>query len=618
MVGLYKKALTYRPDLAATSRGGDSPAALGEWVSPDEQIEIMSELSALAEPRKLSATDETFSFAAARNDHRLPVLINLAAVVLLILASLALYYHFSRREHFITSGQSAFLTTEGLLLEAVRRDAQSQMGEKDRQIAEIQRRLTSLNQEQQQLRLAGEARMRQREEELKAAMSRTLDAERERLKTQGLSAQELELRLRTLQEQFDSRNQQDLDALRRQVDSERSQREAALRSLEAEFRGNLDRLGGEKARLEEQLRLREQELGERLRREKALMEGELARSAESLDRLNELRRQEQQVSDQLLSFYEQLRGNLARQDYPQALLTLSALETFLSREPIASLPVMLRRRPLELFVIDSFRTLIDRQRSSSGQSVDSLLAAAELLASLQQTVAQADQFLRAGRNEEARSRYLAALGKIPEIQRSHAVVRRMEQEAWEAERRALEARVEAFQAGSASADQEWARRERQLRLEIDSLRAQIAQKQEDFEQKAVAEKRGRLLERLQALRSRHEELIARSPVPATTPQQELTGLLETKLLLKEILVSEPVRTRHPDLYAKTERLFAAFGEMLQLEGQLAALRDLDLITTSLSGEKTGEVDSVVLGRYAGAELRDLFGKLLDALRLMIP
>jgi chromosome segregation ATPase len=625
MVGLYKKALAYRREAIGPSRleGGYSISEMKEWVSPGEEREIMSELSALSEPRRIRATDETFSFTAGRNDRRLPLLINVAAVALLLLAGLALYYYFSRRERFITSGQSVFLTTEGLLLEAVRRDAQAQIGERDQEIAAIQQRLTSLSREQEQLRLEGDTRMRQREEELQAAMSRTLEAERDRLKTQGLSAQELESQLRRLQDQIDSKNQQDLEALRRQVESERSQREAALRSLEAEFRGNLDRLAGEKTRLEEQLRQREQELGERLRRETARMESELAKSAESLARLNEQRQQEQQVSDQLLSFYEQLRGNLAKPDYEQALRTLDAFETFLAREPVASLPAMQRRRPLELFVIDSFRTLIDRQRSSRLQTTDSLLAAAEVLASLQQAVSLADQALQAGKNETARSLYLAALSKIPEAQHSHAVISRLDQEVWQAERRVLETRIETLQASSVPADQELARREQQLR----QLRTAAAELQQELErvrienrtmEAAFAEKRGRLLERLQALRRRYEESIARSPAAATTPEQELRTLLETKLLLKEVLVSEPVRTRYPELHEKTEKFLKVFGEALQKEGQLAALRDLNLIIASLAGDTTGEADVGTLGRYVDAEYRDLFYRLLDALRLMAP
>ena len=88
--------------------------------------------------------------------------------------------------------------------------------------------------------------------------------------------------------------------------------------------------------------------------------------------------------------------------------------------------------------------------------------------------------------------------------------------------------------------------------------------------------------------------------------------------MKEILVSEPVRARYPDLYEKTERFLKVFGEVLQKEGQLAALRDLNLVTASLTGDTTGEVDAGVLTRYTDGELRELFNKLLDALLLMVP
>jgi hypothetical protein len=562
-----------------------------------------------------------------------------------VLAGLALYSYFSRRERFITSGQAVFLTTEGMLLEAVRKDAQAQIGERDRAIAEIQQKLDSLGMEKERLRLEADARMRQREEELQAAMGRTLEAERERLKAEGLSAQELERRLQRLQDQIGSRNQQDLDALRRQVESERSQKEAALKSLEAEFRGSLERLGSEKSRLEEQLRQREQELGERLRRETALRESELAKSEERLARLDEQRQQEQQLADQLLSFYEQLRGSLARADYDQALRTLSAFESYLASEPIASLPAMQRRRPLELFVIDSFRTLIDRQRATSQQTSDSLLAAAELLTSLQQTVSQADKAFQAGQSETARSLYLEALGRIPEVRHSYGVLSRMEQEVWQQERRVLEARIGALEASAAPEDQELKRREQQLRTDLGSLQAELARKQEEFAQKerelstasvelqrelerarsenlalenAFAARRDRLLERLRALQTRYEEAAAGSAAAAATPDRELTSLLETKLLLNEVLVSEPVQARYPGIYEKTEEFLGAFGEVLLKEGQLAALRDVNLITASLSAEGDGQVDAGTLGRYANVEFRDLFHRLLDALRLLVP
>jgi hypothetical protein len=226
---------------------------------------------------------------------------------------------------------------------------------------------------------------------------------------------------------------------------------------------------------------------------------------------------------------------------------------------------------------------------------------------------------------------------VPEIQRAHTVVSRMNQEVWQAERHVLEARIAALQASPAPADPELARREQQLRTDYGNLQAEMALKQREFEQTerrlraAAAElqreleqarsqrlsERERVLERLQSLRSRYEEQAARSAVAATTREQELTALLETKLLLKEILVSEPLRTSYPDLYEKTEKFLKAFAEALQREGQLAALRDLNAITASLGGDAPVEVDSGLLARYADAELRDLFYKLLDALRLMV-
>jgi hypothetical protein len=303
---------------------------------------------------------------------------------------------------------------------------------------------------------------------------------------------------------------------------------------------------------------------------------------------------------------------------------------------------------VELFVIDSFRTLIDRQRSASLQTAPSLLAAADVLASIQQAVSEADQAYQAGKNEEARKLYLAALGKIPELQHSHSQLTRLEQEAWQAERRELETRITVMQGDLSQRGQELAlsrQREQQLRLDAAGLQAEIERKQAELEQKerdlrleitglqqelekartesrkeeaGYAEKRERLLERLQAMRQRYSQLAYRPPGAVTAPERELAALLETKLLLKEVLVSEAVRQRYPDLYEKTERFLQVFGEVLQREGQLATLRDLNSIITSLTGDTEGRVDARTLGRYTDLEVRDLFYRLLDSLRLMVP
>ncbi len=651
MTGLYRKALALRLGAAGRSDGQTKDPFAGTGATTEEQLEVMSELSELSEKQRIHITEDTFAYTPGKNDRRLPVLINLAAVGLLLVAGIGLYFFFDLRERFFTSGRATVLTAEGKLLQAVRQDAQSQISQRDQQIADIQQKLSTLDQDRERLKLESEARLKQREEELQAGMDKTLQAEREKLSGQGLSAQEMENRLRLLQEQMESKNRQDLDALRQQVERDRGQQEAAFKALEAEYKGGLERLGAEKSRLEEQLRLKEQELSEKFRQETAALKSEQAKTAESLTRLTEQRQKEDLASEQILSFYDQLRGDLAKPDYDQALRTLASFESFLDQDSIRSLPPIQRRRSVELFVIDSFRALIDRQRSASMQTAPSLLAAAEVLTSIQQAVSQADQAYQAGRTEQARALYLAALGKIPELEHAHSLLSRQEQEGWQAERKELERRIAGLQGELAQSNQALAlsrkeqEREQAPGPDVAALQEEIARKQSELEQKErelrkeitglqqelervrsesqrteadYAERRRAVLERLQDLRQRYSRIAYLSRGPNTVPEQELMALLETKLLLKEILVSEAVRRRYPDLYEKTERFLQVFGEVLQRQGQLATLRDLSTIVGSLTEDSSGGPDTSALGRYTDLEVRGLFYKLLDSLRLMVP
>jgi hypothetical protein len=126
MTGLYRKALALRLGTQGPREAGvKDPFALGAAATTEEQLEIMSELSELSEKQRINITEETFSFTPGKNDRRLPLLINAAAVGLLLIAGIGLYYFFDLRERFFTSGRATVLTTEGKLLQAVREDAQT-------------------------------------------------------------------------------------------------------------------------------------------------------------------------------------------------------------------------------------------------------------------------------------------------------------------------------------------------------------------------------------------------------------------------------------------------------------------------------------------------------------
>jgi hypothetical protein len=63
--------------------------------------------------------------------------------------------------------------------------------------------------------------------------------------------------------------------------------------------------------------------------------------------------------------------------------------------------------------------------------------------------------------------------------------------------------------------------------------------------------------------------------------QSLSTLLQAKILVRQILDTEPVRSRYPELNATMERYFAALAAQKETDGRRAALQELDALLARL-------------------------------------
>ena len=68
----------------------------------------------------------------------------------------------------------------------------------------------------------------------------------------------------------------------------------------------------------------------------------------------------------------------------------------------------------------------------------------------------------------------------------------------------------------------------------------------------------------------------------TSDQEQILDLLETKILLKQVLSSEPVKSQHPELLDQIELYFDVFGDTRKEEGRTAALTEINNLLESLT------------------------------------
>jgi len=596
------------PDLASI-RAGD--------ISFEEQVEIIGEINEVLEKNRIEIKPDTFAFTPKKQGSLIPLLINGGALVILAAAAFFLLAFFNRQEQSLIRESATVLSAEGKLIQALRQESEQQLSEKDRQIADIQARLEDLRRQAETAKLDTEAKIREREEQLRSELEAQLAAERDKLQGEGLTTAVINDQLRALEQRLTSENESRLAEFREASQTELAEKEAQLAALEEQYRESLVQFQQERSALEQQFSQREAELQAQLERQAAEAQSAQAEVADQLAALREQRQREQLVLDQILSSYTQVQDNLAVGRYDAALSSLGNLESYLSQTSIASLPAIRDRIPTERFLIASLRDLIAALRAPAPDTVLQPAEAApseadQLLASVAATVAEADRLAQSGDRAGAERLYSSAIGEIPDIQRSHTfLVEAARRATAEGAGRDSSAAVNRLQAEldrtKASLSQQ-TRALNQAQTTISQQRQQIARYEASQAEIAA------IRQEVSTLRRRYSSLSSNG-ASARVSQSKVLDLVDTKLQVREVLSSEPVRSQYPQLYDAMEEYFDTYGKVQLQSGQEEALEDANKVLDDLLG--SGSADLSALKRSYGAAQGDPFAQFLQKLEALL-
>jgi tetratricopeptide (TPR) repeat protein len=362
--------------------------------------------------------------------------------------------------------------------------------------------------------------------------------------------------------------------------------------------------------------------------------------AEELARLRQQQEQERLVLDQILSGYERVNRALQGARYEEALSDLQALRGFFDERGVAELPAVQKRRGLELFLIASLEELIRSRQARVQSDTPALLEASALLASVTDRVERGDALSRSGDLAAAREAYLDALSRIPAVDRGFARLEEMRQareaQAKAAARRELESALGQgnvfYQAGNFQDSLERYRRALTLLLEDEQLSGRVTEHimnagfrllaatelRELAGLKTAEARRAELLARLRELKEQYQAYVQLKPsssLDEDTPEA-ISTLLQAKILVRQILDSEPIRSQYPDLAATMERYFTALGNQREREGRQAVLDELEtLFSRLLARQKPATPPELTSYRRDGES--DPFLALLDRLQALI-
>ena len=596
------------PDLASI-RAGD--------ISFEEQVEIIGEINEVLEKNRIEIKPDTFAFTPKKQGSLIPLLINGGALVILAAAAFFLLAFFNRQEQSLIRESATVLSTEGKLIQALRQESEQQLSEKDRQIADIQARLEDLRRQAETAKLDTEAKIREREEQLRSELEAQLAAERDKLQGEGLTTAVINDQLRALEQRLTSENESRLAEFREASQTELAEKEAQLAALEEQYRESLVQFQQERSALEQQFSQREAELQAQLERQAAEAQSAQAEVADQLAALREQRQREQLVLDQILSSYAQVQDNLAVGRYDAALSSLGNLESYLSQTSIASLPAIRDRIPTERFLIASLRDLIAALRAPAPDTVLQPAEAApseadQLLASVAATVAEADRLAQSGDRAGAERLYSSAIGEIPDIQRSHTfLVEAARRAAAEGAGRDSSVAVNRLQA---ELDRTKASLSQQTRALNQAQTTISQQRQQNARYEASQAEIAAIRQEVSTLRRRYSSLSS-SGASARVSQSKVLDLVDTKLQVREVLSSEPVRSQYPELYDAMEEYFDTYGKVQLQSGQEEALGDANRVLDDLLG--SGSADLSAMKRSYGAAQGDPFAQFLQKLEALL-
>ena len=356
----------------------------------NERREILSEIDRIAADNKILVTPQTFTVAAKRGGARFPILVNIIALLILAGGVWGMFQLYQQEDQAIRSGAGITVTAESRLIAELRRQTEEELGAKEEEIVAIRAQLAEVQSERVALQDEIDRRVHELERELRRQLDAEIEAERERLVREGLSEEEIERLLRDFERRRIAELRAEVEAYRAQLEHEQQEREQQLALMEVELSAGLDQARRERTALMEESRRREADLRARYEERIARQSEQVALAQQQLSALEEQRRNELMVQDQIDGFYDRIRAAISRTDYEAALDSINRFRSFLDQDAVRRLPMIQQRRASELHILETLTRLVQPRVEMQTSDTPELLQQAQRLAEVIALLERAD------------------------------------------------------------------------------------------------------------------------------------------------------------------------------------------------------------------------------------
>lgn len=454
MKSLLRRAEELRKAAGSESEAGGYSFDKSSGISREDQKEILLHIDKVAQSSRILAGPDTWKVKPKKHGIALPLIVNVVGLLVLAGGLFAIGKIVSPREEQATSSSAALSSAEGRLLQEIKREAEGRIQDKDREIATIQKRMASLDSEKEQLIAGADARLKAKEDELRSLLKQELEAERARLIATGLSEAQVQARLAEFEKRKSAEFTIQFETFSRKAEDERLALQATIDQARDEYRKTLSVATLERQRIQDESRIREQDLRSQLDEKNKALLVEREKTATSLSsaqaeltRLNEETARIKAVEDRLLGLYTATRQSLRDGRLDDATRSLDALKAYLADTQVTSISALQPRRALDLFATELIERAIGTEKAKASADTGRLSAALDALAVVREEVEKARSALAAGDASSAESSYRRALSATKELKESGAFI----EETWKQRFDAQAVEIETARAAAATA-----------------------------------------------------------------------------------------------------------------------------------------------------------------------
>lgn len=400
------------------SRPGDNQISGLEGHSEKEKQEILHEIDQITEQNRIKVTDDLFKISPSKKGGTLPLVINIIGIIAIAASFYFTNRYFQEQEQTMAMEESSYESTEGSVIEELKRQAEEKLNKKQEEISVIQNELAKLDMESASLRENMDSQIRDKELELRSEMEAALAEERARLQGQDISSAELEKQLLEFQTSRENSFAAEIEEFKNKSEAAIKEKEEELAKSKQIARDILEQANRDKAAIEADTQKREAELTEQFEAEKEALTRETSEATQKLQELSELQRNEQLIQDQITGSYNFIIESIKAGNYTEAKISIDDVKNLLDDPNVIRLPSISKRKNVEMFFLETLEKEIQQAGVRTTTDFTSMTRAAEVLLSARQSVEYGTSAEAEGNQYDAKRFYNEALSTLPQITRA--------------------------------------------------------------------------------------------------------------------------------------------------------------------------------------------------------